>query len=144
MRKITFILIVVFIQSSCSAQKPLKFVTHKSDYFLDLPSGYELRKLKDDDGYQEYQAMYPDGSIVYITDDNKSGGSMNKAKEEKYGTNVYLQILSSDTLTLKGEHLDGKVWREDKLDKVVIGYIDVPISQKDRYDKILATLRRKK
>jgi hypothetical protein len=140
----TLILItVIFLQTSCSAQKPLKFTAYKSDYVLELPNGYELKKLKDDDGIQEYQALYPDSSVIYITDDEKSGGS-NRAKEEKYGADVYIKILANEKLILEGNHSNGKYWKEDKQGKVVVGYFNVPPDKKEEYDKALATLRKKK
>jgi hypothetical protein len=135
--------LVLLIQVSCLAQKPVKFTSYKTDYLLDLPKGYELKKLKDDEGYREYQAVYPDGSVIYITDDEKSGGS-NNAKEEKYGANVYVQILASDTLVLDGSNNDGRYWKEHKQGKIVVGYFSVPPDKKVEFDKALATLKRKK
>ncbi|MBS1543401.1 MAG: DUF4348 domain-containing protein [Bacteroidetes bacterium] len=136
--KAVLTLAIILIQISCSAQKLFRFTAHKIDYTLELPIGYELKKLKDDEGYREHQAIYPDGSVVYITDDDKSGG-ISKAKEEKYGVNVYTKMLANDNLLLEGTDNNGKYWKEQKLGKVVIGYYNVPPGKKEMYDRVLST-----
>lgn len=85
--------------------------------------------------------VYPDSSIIYITNDDKSGGAVNTIKAEKYGDGIYLKILSADTL---GYWWNEKYWREQKKGQVVIGYINVPPDKREEYDQALATIRRKK
>jgi hypothetical protein len=134
-----FVITIILIQISCSAQKSIKFTAYEKSYSLSLPKGYNLKRLKDDEGYREHQAIYPDSSIVYITDDKKSGG-VNKSKEEKYGADVYIKILANENLVLEGVGSDGRYWKEQKQGNIVIGYFNVPPDKKWQYDEILSTL----
>ena len=128
--------------SSCIAQKTVKFSTGGLKYIMEVPLGYKLSKVTDDHRYIEHRFIYPDSSIIYITNDDKSGGAVNTIKAKEYGEGVYLKILSSDTLNISGNEAD-KYWREQKDNKIVIGYINVPPDKKEQYDKALATLRKK-
>jgi len=143
MSRFIVISILVVFCSSCMAQKTVKFSTGESKYLLNVPSGYELREVTDYHGLKEYRLVYPDSSIIYITDDDKSGGAVNTIKAEKYGDGIYLKILSADTLDIDGMKNE-RYWREQKKGKVVIGYINVPPDKKERYDQALATIRKKK
>ena len=84
--------------------------------------------------------MYPDSSVIYITDDDKSGGSLNTVKAEQYGEEIYFKILSSDSLNIDGIR-HGLCWREKRVNKVVIGYLNVPLERKRIFDQALATFK---
>jgi len=141
--RVIILITIVFIQISCAVQKPLKFTTYKTAYLLYLPKGYKLKRLKDDEGYREYQALYPDSSIIYITDDVKAGG-ISKAKEEEYGVDIYVKMLANENLVLRGSHNNGNYWKVEKRGKIIIGYVNVIPSKKEEYDKIIDTLKTKK
>ncbi len=139
--RILLIAFVVVNLTSCSGIRSLRFTTYDTVYLLSLPKGFELKKLKDDEGYSEYQAAYTDGPIVYITDDNKSGGSIDVPKRSKYGDDVYIRVLANDTLILSGVDTNGYFWKEVKNRNVVIGYVNVPSNKKEEFDKALDSLR---
>jgi hypothetical protein len=124
------------------AQKTVKFSTGELKYFMEVPSGYKLSKATDDHGYIEHRFIYPDSSIIYITNDDKSGGAINTIKAKEYGEGIYLKILSNDTLDINGVE-DERYWREQKANKIVFGYINVLPDKKEQYDKVLATIRKK-
>jgi len=133
----------IIVCTSCIAQKAVRFPAGKHNYILDVPYGYKLTTVKDDHGFKEYRMVYPDSSVIYITNDNKSGGAINTVKAEKYGDGIYLKILSSDTLNINGIKSE-KYWREQKINNIVIGYLNVPPNKKEQYDQALSTIRQKK
>lgn len=141
MKSLVLVLLsVLFV--SCMAQKTVKFSIDTKQYLLDIPSGYRLVKSKDYHQHIEYKFQYPDSSIIYITDDIESGGAINTDKVKKYGNNIFIKILTSDTLDISG--VEGKkYWREIKRNNVVAGYINAPLSKEKQYQDVLKTLRLK-
>jgi hypothetical protein len=140
MLKIFVFVVLVSVFSGCHAQKNLKFSAYKQTFILSLPEGYKLKKYFDDEGTREYHAIYPDSSIVYITDDNKSGSVFNRYKLQKYGKNVAIKINVSDTLTLEGIQPDKRYWKEKKIDQIVIGYMNIPKEKTAIFDHVLSSL----
>lgn len=138
------VVLVVFVSvfTGCYAQKNLKFNAYKQNFVLSLPGGYKLKKYSDDEGNKEYHALYPDSSIVFITDDNTSGSAFNRYKLQKYGKDVALRINLSDTLTLEGIQPDKRYWKEKKIDKVVIGYLNIPKERITIFDQVLSSLNK--
>lgn len=116
---IIFLFLSVMLLASCKAQRIVKFTTGQFKYLLEVPANYKLSKVADDHGFREHRFVYPDSSIIYITNDARSGGAINTAKARKYGNDIYLKILSSDTLDINGNEGD-KYWREQKLNDVVL------------------------
>lgn len=127
---------------ACSAQRTVKFSTGRNVYEMDVPSGFKITKHRDDHSFLEFRLHYPDSSTIYITNDYKSGGAFNTFKEKEYRDRVYLMIVLSDTLDLKGTNL-GKHWREQKKNDVIAGYFNVSEGKKEEYDQVLATLRKR-
>lgn len=144
MKSTVLVLTISGLCWSCIAQEVVKFKTYeggnKVRYLLYVPEGYELSKAKDPH-YQEHRAKYPDNSIIYITNDEKSGGSINTAKVDEFGDAIFLRILDNDTLDIEG-FKNGTHWRERKMNQIVVGYINVLPNKKKAYDKAISTLRR--
>jgi len=139
------VVFVVFVSvfTGCYAQKNLKFSAYNQTFVLSLPGGYKLKKYSDDEGRREYHALYPDSSIIFITDDNTSGSALNRYKLQKYGRDIALRINVSDTLTLEGIQSDKRYWKEKKIDKVVIGYMNIPKEKIAIFDKVLSSLNKR-
>lgn len=137
-----FLLLSVMLVASCKAQRIVKFTAGEFKYLLDIPGNYNVSEVVDDHGFREHRIVYPDSSIIYITNDTRSGGATNTVKAKKYGNGIYLKILSSDTLNISGKE-DDEYWREQKIDDIVVGYMNVPLNKKDEYDMALSTLRRR-
>lgn len=134
---ITFIAI---ISGSCATQNMVKFELHGYDtasvFRIDAPEGFKVSKYSDDHGYREYHYKYDDGSILYITDNLKTGSDFNKYKSEKYGSQIYIKITVSDSIDIGGVHED-RYWREIKNKYVVYGYMNVPPGRKEQFDNIV-------
>lgn len=125
-------ILILLLFSACTSQKTLRIKTYGREYSINVPKGCKIENKRDDGGIKEYRASYPDGKIVFITNDVKNG-SISQEKEVKYGNNIYMKILTSDTLTL--EWISNNLyWKEIKKDKIVIGYKNVPITEKKIFD----------
>jgi hypothetical protein len=109
----------------------------KNIYTIYPPQGFVLTKNRGEI-FKEFHLSYPDGSLIYMTDDYQSGGSINKDKVSKYGTAIYIKIVSSDSLDLSGQNESGNYWRELKRKNFVIGYVNVPLSKKSEFDKVIS------
>lgn len=129
--------------TSCATQKTFKYSVASEKYYIQIPSGYQLSKTLDDHGYFEHRFLYPDSSVIYVTDDIGSGGAMNYAKVEKYGQGIFLDIIGNDTLDINGEK-EGRFWREKKIHGIVLGYLNANNVKKREYDKMLINVRSKK
>ncbi|WP_143255069.1 hypothetical protein [Alkalitalea saponilacus] len=137
------VLLIYILTIACvpgMSQKTRKFSLGDQHYFLDVSKGFICYKIIDDEHYIEYRLAYNDSSIIYITNDDKSGGAINIFKEKKYGKDVSLKILLNETLDLNGEYM-GRYWREKKESNVVVGYINVLPQDIEKFNIILSTLR---
>lgn len=154
-----FFFMLLIWSSSCSSQSlPTQVVKYtgnfpedskklKRNYFIDVPKGGKLLKgdaLITGDYHTEYRLTYPDSSIIYITNNEWRGSSLNFVNLSEVGITGYTKEHLLDTLDNSGKQRDGKYWREHVVGQVVVGYINVPPDKKSEYDKALATLRRKK
>jgi len=128
--------------TSCGTTKGIKLEVKKTNYFFDLPNGYDLQK-KQGEVYKEYHFIYPDGSIFYFTDDNESGGAINKEKIKKYGINILVKIAVNDTIDISGSNHDKKYWREKKETNIVIGYVNASKERKKSFDNTISTTKKK-
>ncbi len=108
---------------------------------MNIPRGYIQKTQRDDHGRVKYDFIYSDSSSIYMTD-NEESGAVFFAKSHKYGDSIYLKVQTSDTLELTGEH-EGRYWREIKLGRIVVGYMNVYNDKKQTFDDILSTLRKK-
>ncbi|TAF63086.1 MAG: hypothetical protein EAZ55_14840 [Cytophagales bacterium] len=129
-------MIIIVLLSSCT-QKTLRFTTYQSKYNIKLPKGYALKKTVDYHGSKEYQAVYADSSVVYITDDLVSGGDDN-SKAKEYGDGIDIKILVTDYLVLEGVHANGRYWKEQKCGNIVVGCFNVPSNKKRAYEMALS------
>ncbi|WP_411031576.1 hypothetical protein [Spongiimicrobium sp. 3-5] len=133
---------VLMLLTSCGTTKGVKLEAKKTNYFLDLPDGYDLQK-KQGEVYKEYHFAYPDGSIFYFTDDDESGGAVNKEKIKKYGNDILVKIAVNDTIDISGSSQDEKYWREKKETGIVVGYVNATKGRKESFDNAISTMERK-
>jgi len=137
------IYVILILLTSCGTTKGVKLEAKKTSYFLDLPSGYDLQK-KQGEVYKEYHFLYPDGSVFYFTDDDESGGAVNKEKIKKYGNDILVKIAVSDTIDISGSNQDdGKYWREKKETNIVVGYVNTTKEHKESFDNAISTMKRR-
>ena len=160
MRFSTFIYCLL-LGSACSYQQlPMKSKTikyigifpeennyhHKKIFYLDIPKGGYLdnRKTLTGDYHSEYRFVYSDSSIIYITNDESRGSTLNFKNRVDSGIDFYQKKHLLDTLSHTSLQKDGRSWKETVVGEIVVGYINVSSDKKELYDKALATIREKK
>jgi hypothetical protein len=145
MTKLLTLLSIVVLTNSCSTTKTVSFTTHNNkgqafSYSLKLPKGYTLRRLSfENENFDSY--TYPDSSKIFFSD-NLAQSAFPKDAYLKYGKDVNLLFLSSETITLSGHDEVAKYWKTCKLGNVVYGYVQVPADKQNQFDSILNSFKK--
>ena len=117
--------------------KKIRYYLQVSDYDTIMPGKVGHA------GSKELWILFSDSALVYLSTEFFDGSTLNVAN--RFHSNVPRKRTGYlDTLRSKGSQSNGLLWREDILAEIVVGYINVPPDKEEHYDKILATLRRKK
>lgn len=124
---------------TASSEKPFE----KRVYRMSIPKGYNLDKDDYNPEYKEIVYNYDDSSRIYITDNALGGSSLNGDNKMAQGINSIKRKSLNDSLYMKGMQKDGKYWKENILNDIVIGYLNVPKERKADFDKAIASLVRK-
>jgi hypothetical protein len=112
----------------------------KVRYKVNVPSGFH-KELIFSDQLSEIQLIYPDSSIIYLSDKINSGSYTNWKNLQKQDENYFLQFQESDSLVLDGQER-GLHWEERKLDLVIVGFLNVPQAKLLEFRTAISTLRR--
>ena len=116
--------------------------TVKQRYVAHVPRAYRLTRVLGSHE-TELRLTYPDSSVLYLTDDVKSGSALNYPNFAASGR-TYPQLLLQDTLTAHGTQANGRKWKQVKALGVVIGYVNVPPAREPDFEQALASLQRRK
>lgn len=133
--------VISILLCCCTSSKGIKIKINDSIYSANLPPGFSYEKEKGEI-FTEKRFIYPDEAIFYITDDTESGGAINTAKVEEYGTGILVKIAINDSMDISGQHIDNTNWREKKLNGIVVGYIHADAFKKQTFDKAIIELRK--
>lgn len=139
-------MIIPLIIYSCGNVKKIFLKIYENGkaikYQIQIPKKYSLVKtVRSDDGDRDIIIYYEDSTIIFLSDDIKSGAFINVYKSYKYGDNIVVKILANDTLNLEGIY-EGKFWREKKANPIVLGYMNVPRHKKEVYDQVIESVKR--
>lgn len=142
------ITIAMFI--SCVSQKELsetiKYTTYiqskKVKYSMELPTGF-MKYIVVGDHERELRYLFPDSSIIYITNDIEGGSPLNYDNIRRKDNGLFVQKLNNDTLYIEGLQENDLYWKECKLGRVTVGYVNVSKENKQLYDKALNSLKKK-
>lgn len=111
--------------------------------FMVVPKGYELKEIKaGGENGLEYQLIYKDSSIIYIT---QFVNSLNDINIEKAGladkkNDLYLKnSFPNDTLTLESTTTNGLFWKEIRIGNITYGYLNVHLKQKNEFEKSITS-----
>ncbi|HEY8937226.1 MAG TPA: hypothetical protein VIM65_18495 [Cyclobacteriaceae bacterium] len=110
-------------------------------YRLDVPKGGKLLTITGSHE-RELEVSYADSSFIYITNDANGGSHLNYKNISAIGKDVYTNKLLKDTLLLQGSQSNGRLWKESKMNHIVVGYVNVLPDKKVEYDKALASLKK--
>ena len=136
----------VAVLISCNIAKDTalaKFPNKKqSSFTMQIPKGYVF-KGQEGDSEDENLYIYPDSSMLFITDFTNSPNYDILVKEKLYYTKFAANVLSNDTLFLEGVSKD-KHWRDITYGrKICIGYSNVSKVKKPQFDQALKSFRAK-
>ncbi len=160
MKNIMILLTVLL--TACTVNRGLVTVKHKPSetylkYSMKLPKGYDLR-ISGGDAEDEYQYIYSDASMIYLTtfmytpnynNIKKMGDSIlnYRFQNEELSKDInrllgkeFIKILP-DTLELSGIDKDSLYWKDVKIGEISIGYQKVPNEKKKLFDEALKTLK---
>lgn len=139
--KHTKIIVLTLLLASCSSGK----ITYNIDGFKvkgEIPMKFE-KYIMSSIHETEYHFKYPDSSIIYITNE-RGTPSINYHNIDSDSIAIQKSFLSNmegDTLTLKGIDDNNLHWKNVKLKKGSVGYLNVPKSRKAEFDKALEKLQ---
>ncbi len=145
---------ICFVFVSCMHGDKVRFVNYsagrnqtieKQSFTLKIPKGYKRLAILDGCGDGKvYSYCYNDSSILYMTNtispnyNNIEGeGLLSKLADYKFNSHN-----ATDTLDVSGIDNKGACWRELRIGKVSIGYMNVPLGKKVEFDGILSTLKK--
>ena len=154
MRKILLLTIGLAVLFSCNSTRTVTYkaisvydsVAHYKKFYIDVPKNGKLKKEKDYTGdfHTEYRIIYPDSSVVYITNDTWNGSRLNYENLMQIGVDSYSKEHLYDTLKYEGVQNDGLYWKDYVLGEIVVGYVNCPKRKKNEYDNVINTLRSEK
>jgi hypothetical protein len=114
---------------------------NKKTIEMEIPKSAKLIKITAGGEGKEYHYLYPDSSLIYITD-MSGAGTINEQLIDKNQDN-YNKRFSADTASFEGIKEDSTYWKEVKWYKLFYGYSNVPLSKKNIYDKVLSSVKYK-
>lgn len=109
------------------------------DYInLNLADGYQTTKVQNQ-GFCEYQFIYKDESILYVSTNTFSGSRLNYKNRLNASIKTYSQNRSeNDTIRNSGVEEDGEYWLEWINGSYVVGYVNA--SDSTVFDKVIESI----
>ena len=120
-----------------SVEKPFKVKT----YTMFIPKGFTIDKEDFNPEYKEVVYNYPNSIKVYITDNTLGGSSLNGDNKLDKGITTIRRENMQDSIYMSGQQKDNKYWKENILNDIVVGYLNVPENRKEEFDKAMASLK---
>jgi hypothetical protein len=134
---LTFVMFILFFAEACKSYKQVTFdyydTKNRYSYKLKIPKGYHFLNTNDFHANVD-RYMYKDSSLLLMT--CKEGGFRSDIKTKTYGNDIYLIMLSKDTI-IGGLHKGNLYWKERKAGDFFISYYNVPLVKKAQFDSIL-------
>lgn len=143
MKNTSITLIVAFaILSSCTKKIQVKNQNGLSCSFS-FPKETKITKVVGDDPSLDWLIEFSKNKKVFVSTNDVSGSPLNRYKQQELGDNIVVKIVSSDSLTLQGKNSFGN-WKEVKKNSIVYGYMNIPDSEIDVFEKLIIPVCRHK
>ncbi len=138
---------------SCGSYKGLKKVSYKANTYenpqestafnLLIPKGYKKDVIEFDHSL-ESRFTYDDESIIFLTNDKWSASRINDKNrlDKEVQDKILHRNATTDSIYLSGQQKDGRYWKENVLNDVVVGYLNVPKERKAEFDRAIASIVR--
>jgi hypothetical protein len=138
------------------AQNQVNVISDRSSHTIQIPKGYHLFMQVGGHKELEKQYIYPDSTKIYITSLPVSmlnydhilslGNSISKKRFESIDLKAKLaktlgKEFTPETVILQGKTNTSLYWKDIRIGYISIGYVNVPASKKDEYDKVLSSFK---
>lgn len=156
-QRILSVIIIIILLGSCNTRYPRNpekgigvktldfsqcFVEDKNcNIQINIKEEYEL-SCNLDPGLCEYRFNYKNSSALYISTDIYCGSSLNSTNRQSIGIDIYRKNNVLDTIRHEGMQKNGKYWLEYILGDYVVGYVNVPIEQKNEFDQMINSIQK--
>lgn len=147
--KIYILPIVLLLLFSCSTttviykcktyEKPQEYSIFKAK----IPTRFKKVEKFYDNSYEVFY-VYSDSSIIFFSN-NKWSGSQNNILnriESKLQDTITFKKSLTDSIYLSNAQKDGKLWKENVLNDVIIGYKNVYPQDKQKFDAAIKSIKR--
>lgn len=109
------------------------------EYSIDIPENYKKNNLDYVLEYKEEVYEYNDNMKLYIIDSGWNYSVLNYENKKSIGIDKVKRKLI-DTIYLSGQQIDRRYWRENILDDITIGYVNIPKQHKAKFDTAIESL----
>lgn len=146
LKKYSFYLALVFMVSSCSQYKTINYKYTDIDsnrinkLSLKVPKGFIRNDISTIEG-EEIRLIYPDSSVIFVSNNFLSGSISNKQNRLEKGIDVIFKEKYNDTLVFKGSTKKGLLWEEHFLNNVVIGFLNVTENKEKEYNRVFSQIQ---
>jgi hypothetical protein len=136
-----FFIVQLFVLAACSP-KIVSFKVNNNgkpiSYMLSIPKGYKTL-IENYENERVKRFLYADSSSIFFSD-NVTPSAFYPDAYLKYGKDLNIKFLASDTITINGKDDKGKYWEDRKIKHIVYGYRKVPSDKKEMFDQILDSI----
>ncbi len=110
---------------------------------MSIPKGFTVDKEDYNPEFKEIVYTYEDSAKIYISDNALSGSSLNGDNKLRQGITSIKRENLNDSIYMEGLQDNGKYWKENILNDIVVGYVNVPESRKNEFDVAISSIVRK-
>ena len=92
---------------------------------IEIPEGYELKKVDNDYGFCEYRLNYKEDVTFYVSSNIYSGSKLNYENRLNIGVETYsVNRIENDTIVYGGKQGNSRLWKEFIVGSYVVGYVN--------------------
>ena len=125
---------IIYYKSSID--EPLK----KKKYQMTIPKGFSVENEDFNNEYNQVKYVYKNNMIIYITDNYIGGSGLNGDNKLDAGIDIIYRKSFNDSVYMHGQQKDNRYWKENILEDIVVGYLNVHTEYKEEFDKALESL----
>jgi hypothetical protein len=109
---------------------------------MSIPKGFTINYEDFNPEFKEVVYTYKNNIKIYITDNTFGGSALNgDNKLNDRITSINRKTLQ-DSIYMYGSQKDDNYWKENILNDIVVGYLNVPKERKEEFDQAIATIKR--
>lgn len=159
MKRTILVVSILLISLGCKSQsykrEKFKGGEPEKNYTLQVLATQKVNYLVGGHNEREKQFIYPDSSKLYVSTffcsllnyDNILKLDNSVSKKRLTDASQFESPLASkktDTLVVEGSTANNLYWKDVRIGKISVGYVNVPAEKREEFDKMLLSLRGKK